>query len=526
MRIGGIGENPAHHLQISLALSGGGYRAMLFHLGALIRLNELGILHQITLISSVSGGSILAGLLALTWPDLRFNADGVAENFETLVVEPLIGLAQKSIASKIQILLWLLTGQGGNQIPHAYEKLLDSRLKTRIRDLAIRKNNAGDGHYPTIIFNAINFQTGARWQFNVRDAKMGDEVYGFYTDHDATLSEAIAASGAFPPFLSPLKLNPSGRYKPPHDLKAHQLPSDLRKWRILLGDGGIQDNLGIDSASSRGIILVSDGGKYLNSEFRVGYLLNITRNLKLYIPFQMLRVISLIDHQVRLRRLFELRHAFQMQSISDSHPDPDTRHALRDYSRYGVYWRMNYQDLIVGDLPEILTKNHLIDISQAVDLANTETGLSGLDPDRIHRLINLGYLRCAEKILAFLPDHIVTTSDITLHYVNKNQPAAQYSLASALATSLPSEPHIINAEGVGGILLMAIGAVCAGLGFTGFAWVLQWIGGLIAIACVALGLMLLFRHLKSHRYSSKKDTDAPSAPTPQNPVSTSGIHQT
>jgi predicted acylesterase/phospholipase RssA len=39
---------------IALALSGGGYRAMLFHTGALIRLNELGLLKQLTRVSSVS----------------------------------------------------------------------------------------------------------------------------------------------------------------------------------------------------------------------------------------------------------------------------------------------------------------------------------------------------------------------------------------------------------------------------------------------------------------------------------------
>src|SRR5262245_28221555 len=46
---------------IALCLSGGGYRAMLFHLGALWRLNEAGLLSQLKRISSVSGGSITAG---------------------------------------------------------------------------------------------------------------------------------------------------------------------------------------------------------------------------------------------------------------------------------------------------------------------------------------------------------------------------------------------------------------------------------------------------------------------------------
>ncbi|MDX1509476.1 MAG: patatin-like phospholipase family protein, partial [Woeseiaceae bacterium] len=47
-----------------LALSGGGYRASLFHLGVTRRLHEFGVLQNVTRLSSVSGGSILAGFLA------------------------------------------------------------------------------------------------------------------------------------------------------------------------------------------------------------------------------------------------------------------------------------------------------------------------------------------------------------------------------------------------------------------------------------------------------------------------------
>lgn len=44
----------------------GGYRAMVFHLGVLIRLNEVGLLRWLGRVSSVSGGSITAGVLGLT----------------------------------------------------------------------------------------------------------------------------------------------------------------------------------------------------------------------------------------------------------------------------------------------------------------------------------------------------------------------------------------------------------------------------------------------------------------------------
>ena len=52
---------------VGVALSGGGFRATLFHLGALWRLNELGWLPRFSEVTSVSGGSIAAAYLALNW---------------------------------------------------------------------------------------------------------------------------------------------------------------------------------------------------------------------------------------------------------------------------------------------------------------------------------------------------------------------------------------------------------------------------------------------------------------------------
>lgn len=60
----------------ALCLSGGGYRAMLFHLGALWRLNEAGLLRELKRVSRVSGGSIAAGVLGLKWRSLGFGEDG------------------------------------------------------------------------------------------------------------------------------------------------------------------------------------------------------------------------------------------------------------------------------------------------------------------------------------------------------------------------------------------------------------------------------------------------------------------
>lgn len=79
----------AAETKIGLCLSGGGFRATLFHAGALLRLNECGLLRRIDVIASVSGGSIAAGLLALSWPKFVFQAD-IAAKFDQVFLDPLM----------------------------------------------------------------------------------------------------------------------------------------------------------------------------------------------------------------------------------------------------------------------------------------------------------------------------------------------------------------------------------------------------------------------------------------------------
>src|ERR1700736_2291951 len=80
---------------IALAVSGGGYRAMVFHVGALIRLNEVALLRKIKRISSVSGGSITAAILGTSWKDLQFTGD-VASNLD-IVVERVRAMADVTV---------------------------------------------------------------------------------------------------------------------------------------------------------------------------------------------------------------------------------------------------------------------------------------------------------------------------------------------------------------------------------------------------------------------------------------------
>ena len=58
--------------KVGLSLSGGGYRAAAYHIGTLKKLDELGLLEKLDVISTVSGGSINGGLF---WNSCGQNAE-------------------------------------------------------------------------------------------------------------------------------------------------------------------------------------------------------------------------------------------------------------------------------------------------------------------------------------------------------------------------------------------------------------------------------------------------------------------
>src|SRR3954469_4880858 len=85
---------------VALCLSGGGYRAMLFHAGCIWRLNEAGRLGGLKRVSSVSGGSITAGILGMNWTTLVLSPTnpGVAsERFIQFLVAPVRAVASNTI---------------------------------------------------------------------------------------------------------------------------------------------------------------------------------------------------------------------------------------------------------------------------------------------------------------------------------------------------------------------------------------------------------------------------------------------
>ena len=167
---------------IALCLSGGGYRAMLFHLGSLWRLNEFGLLPKLARISSVSGGSITAGLLGLKWQRLSFNASGVATNLETEVVQPIRNLADHTIDLPSFVYGLLLPGSVAEWVAAAYRIHLFGNAT--LQDLP--------SDPPRFVINATSMQSGVLVRFMkpaIRDYKVGELL-----SPNLKLATAVAAS--------------------------------------------------------------------------------------------------------------------------------------------------------------------------------------------------------------------------------------------------------------------------------------------------------------------------------------------
>ncbi len=111
--------------KIGLAVSGGGYRATLYALGALWRLNEFGLLPKLRTITSVSGGSVTTGYLAVKWDQLTFDGDGVATNFREVIAEPLQKFCSKGIDVKAGLSgLFSFRDTIGDKVAKAYDRKL------------------------------------------------------------------------------------------------------------------------------------------------------------------------------------------------------------------------------------------------------------------------------------------------------------------------------------------------------------------------------------------------------------------
>jgi NTE family protein len=333
---------------IALCLSGGGYRAMLFHVGALWRLNELGYLPKLDRVSSVSGGSITAGTLGMNWHQLVFDTDGLATNFDEQFVQPVRRLASKTIDLGAVIRGLLLPGSISDRVAGAYRKHVFGKLT--LQELPDR---------PRFVINSTNIQTGSLWRFS--KPYMADYQVGMVRNPEVELAVAVAASSAFPPILSPVQLSVDPASFDPAERGPLHVPPYTTD--VVLADGGVYDNLGLETAWKRyTTILVSDGGGKMGPQPKPKH--DWARHAY--------RTLGVIDTQVRNLR---------------------KRQVVAGYlsgDRQGTYWGIRSH---IGDYGPPAGSLPCPDAS-ALRLAQTATRLKAMDGTLQEQLINWGYAIC------------------------------------------------------------------------------------------------------------------------------------
>jgi NTE family protein len=345
---------------IALCLSGGGYRAMVFHTGALLRLNDAGLLPKLSRVTSVSGGSITAAILALNWARLQFDANGVAQRLD-LVLDAVRRFARVTV--DVGAIGWgvILPGSVNDRVVKAYDQHL-------FRGATLQDLPAEGQGTPRFILLATNVQTGALWRFS--RPYMGDYRVGLVQNPRVSLARAVAASSAFPPVLSPASLEIHDAYTATRgaDLQRPPYTTD-----VVLSDGGVYDNLGLEPATKTcGTVLVSDGGMKMAPQERP------KRNWAEHA----IRVMEVIDNQVRSLRKRHLVDAYLRGDLT------------------GTYWGIathaaDYKLAAKGrpDPLGVLGRD-------PSSLAQVPTRLELMPDDVQERLMNWGYAVCDTALRA------------------------------------------------------------------------------------------------------------------------------
>ncbi|MDP9078005.1 MAG: patatin-like phospholipase family protein [Bacteroidota bacterium] len=263
---------------IALAFSGGGFRAASFALGVLSYLNNTkfsdpadplngtSLLHQVTFISSASGGTITAALYALYNSGGKTFAEFYVKLFETLQGEQILKNALEILSDKAR---WRNRPKKSRNIINAFAMAYDEYIFEGSTLKALGKISVGS-HLQEVCFNTTEFYTGLSFRQDkklVYDSK--PDKYFKFGNHIIFLDEAVADELKLSDLLAASSCFPAG-FEPiifPNDFTHQGLTEDtlkkaltmqpqtgdkqerefIRKKRVGFMDGGITDNQGLQS---------------------------------------------------------------------------------------------------------------------------------------------------------------------------------------------------------------------------------------------------------------------------------------
>ena len=294
--------------KIGLALSGGGFRASLYHLGVLARLAELDVLRNVEVLSCVSGGSIIGAhyylkvrALLETTTDSEITREDYILLVKQMINEFVYGV-QQNIRTRVAVnplknfrMFWSKDYSRTVRVAELYERYLFALVpnadesgehwlngltispftldptgnKFKDRDFSPKYQNwRRDAKVPILVLNAATLNTGHTWQFTASwmgeaPAAIDSEIDGndrlrrmYYEDapagyHQVRLGQAVGASAAVPGVFEPFTMD------------------KLYPDRIVrLVDGGVTDNQGVATLLEQDckVILVSDASGQMESQ--------------------------------------------------------------------------------------------------------------------------------------------------------------------------------------------------------------------------------------------------------------------
>ncbi len=248
--------------KIGLALSGGGSRAIAFHLGCMRALQDRGILERVEVLSSVSGGSVIAALYAYSDDDFETFDENVCNLLrkglvwgivrQTLLSPETIKIGATLLTAGVASLFgsvfgvlgsvagavgltsrWIAKLVGELRAPFRRRASRTTAFERHLRRKVFGKQTMSDVKRPNLrtMINATELRTGTAFRY-------GSEASGCWRHGKLTcsphVSEAVAASAAFPALLPAL------------DRQMEFEQSGVRsKSRVIITDGGVYDNLGV-----------------------------------------------------------------------------------------------------------------------------------------------------------------------------------------------------------------------------------------------------------------------------------------
>ena len=407
-----------------LAMSGGGFRASLFHLGVLARLADEGLLRQLEVMSTVSGGSIAGAAyfasLAQVLSDAGDPEDDGAPSLQRMIDHFVHQVSTKNFRTRA-FLDPRLRRRGASRTA-GLGRLIETHLLAPLRPVekgrdlrwlhVVPKGEDKDSFspkrdnwrrhtkVPVMLVNATSLGTGRPWRFTGSwmgepgslSASVSDPVTRldpvWYDRVDGAWSslavgEAVAASAGVPGLFPPTRIR--GLY-------------DRRT--VMIVDGGVFDNQGVTGLLNQDCtdLFVSDASGLFDERPRP----------RRWVPSVLLRTNSILMATVRLATAAESDAALTSGQVRDARSvyllqgvRPDRQQPL------GVVDRAS--DPV--DLVTVQSPTHPVDPAVQQALAQLRTDLDRFTEAECFSLMELGY-RLASRALEAGRHHLATPRDV------------------------------------------------------------------------------------------------------------------